>query len=122
MVLVGSLEPGSNAEKCGKIHVGDMVCYLGKEPNRMSRVEGFDLDQTMAQLKGFASTGQDSVTLVLKRLVKRETVQVTFTYAPEGGEEQKTTLPLLCGSNLRKEMLRQGRHTDRQPRCVPCMG
>lgn len=29
-VLVSSVAPGSNAEKCGKVLVGDMICYLGK--------------------------------------------------------------------------------------------
>lgn len=53
-----------------------MVCYLGREPNDMTRVEGFDLDSTMAALSGYAQTNQDSITLVLKRLVKRQTLQV----------------------------------------------
>lgn len=54
----------------------DMLCYLGREPNDMTRVEGFDLDSTMAALTGYAQTNRDSITLVLKRLVKRQTLQV----------------------------------------------
>lgn len=36
-VLVSSVAAGSNAEKSGKILVGDMICYLGKEPKNMVR-------------------------------------------------------------------------------------
>lgn len=36
-VLVSSVAAGSNAEKAGKILVGDMICYLGKEPKNMVR-------------------------------------------------------------------------------------
>lgn len=42
----------------------------------MVRVEGFDFDQTMAGLQAYMGTGASSVTLVLKRLVKRETLKV----------------------------------------------
>ena len=86
-VLVSSVAAGSNAEKAGKVLVGDMICYLGKEPKNMVRVEGCDFDQTYGALSSFMETGQSSITLVLKRLVKRQTMTVTFQYAPTPEEE-----------------------------------
>lgn len=111
-VLVSSVVAGGNADKSGKVLVGDMVCYLGKassrflcmhalpsvrlsplllhtwlipithqhthiqEPTGMVRVEGYDYDGVMAGLQGYMSTGASSITLVLKRLVKRQTLTV----------------------------------------------
>jgi hypothetical protein len=51
----------------------------------MVRVEGFDLDQTMGGLQDFIGSGASSVTLVLKRLVKRETLTVRFVGVGFGG-------------------------------------
>jgi len=42
----------------------------------MMRVEGFDLDGTMEGLQNFIATGASSVTVVAKRLVKRQELTV----------------------------------------------
>lgn len=112
-VLVSALAPGGNAEKSGKIKVGDMVCYLGKEPKGMVRTEGLDFEQTMGAMQEYVGTKASSITLVLKRLVFRESIDVTFSYAPApeevaaGAEPWTKSVSMLTGSNLRKEMLRQ---------------
>ena len=108
--MVSALQPGSNAAESDKIKVGDMVCWLGEEPDRMTRTEGVDLDQTMDALRSFVNSGSEMITLLLKRLVYRETLDVSFSYSGdrENGEEPWTTkVQMLAGSNLRKEMLRQ---------------
>ena len=94
--------------------VGDMACYLGKEPKGMVRTEGLDFEQTMGSLKSYVNSGASSITLVVKRLVLRESVDVSFAFTPTPEEAEKGTKPwtknvkMLTGSNLRKEMLRQG--------------
>lgn len=42
----------------------------------MVRVEGYDYDGTIDGLQSYISTGASSITLVLKRLVKRQTLTV----------------------------------------------
>lgn len=36
-----------------QICVGDTLCWVGVEPNRMTRVEALDWDQTISALGGF---------------------------------------------------------------------
>ncbi|CAM9230721.1 unnamed protein product [Discosporangium mesarthrocarpum] len=101
LVLVGGLSPGGNAEASGKIEVGDTLSWVGVEPNRMTRVEALDWDNTIGALGSY--TGESEITLVSKRLVKRETLDVVFEL-PDGD----STMQILAGSNLRGEMIRAG--------------
>jgi ferredoxin len=117
-VLVSSLPPEGNAAQAagddGKIRVGDMICYLGQEPRGMVRTEGLDFEQTMGALRRFLETGAPAITLVLKRLVFRASLDVSLSYTPGPDEESQgrkawtQTLPMLAGSQLRKELLRAG--------------
>lgn len=124
-----------NAAASGQLRAGDCICFLGKLTNMMhlrvlsshwkvkglsyapllwipagkepelTRVEGSDLDITLGALSDFASSGASKITLVIKRLVKRATLQVDFTTGDDSAPQ--TTLSMLAGSNLRREMLRQ---------------
>jgi len=119
-VLISAIQPGGNAEQAAgeeqKIRVGDMICYLGREPKNMVRTEGLDFEQTMEALRTYIqSNDATSITLVLKRLVFRESVEVSLSYAPSTEEKEKSgaeawtqSLSMLCGSQLRKELLRSG--------------
>jgi hypothetical protein len=48
----------------GRIMAGDMLCYIGREPDRMTRTEGLDLDETLTAVSMFAGTGASDITLV----------------------------------------------------------
>jgi ferredoxin len=82
----------------------------------MVRTEGLDFEQTMEALRTYIqSNDATSITLVLKRLVFRESVEVSLSYAPSTEEKEKSgaeawtqSLSMLCGSQLRKELLRSG--------------
>ncbi|CAM9701604.1 unnamed protein product [Choristocarpus tenellus] len=101
LVLVSGLEPGGRAEVSGKVEIGDTLSWVGVEPNRMIRVEALDWDQTVNALSQY--TGDSEITLVLKRLIKREMLDVVFKL-PNGDR----TEAILAGSNLRGEMIRLG--------------
>ncbi|CAM9369157.1 unnamed protein product [Ectocarpus sp. 12 AP-2014] len=98
LVLVAGLEPGGNAEASGKICVGDTLCSAGIEGD-MSRVEALDWDQTVSVLGSFAE--ESEIVLVIKRLVKRESINVQFEL-PSGTRDHE----IKAGSNLRGEMIR----------------
>ena len=66
----------------------------------MIRTEGLGLDDTMEALKS-TSIKSSIITIVLKRLVKRKEINVTFVNS--NGDE--STYNILAGSNLRSEML-----------------
>eukprot|EP01041_Mallomonas_annulata_P004663 gene4663-9250_t len=101
MVLIESLTSGGNAANCGLIKVGDTICSVGVEPF-MERTEGLGLDDTLDVIRN-ASPGSQQLTLVLKRLVKRKTLKVTFVN--NNGDESSYTM--LAGSNLRGEMFKK---------------
>lgn len=56
-------------------------------------MEGLDFDQTYGALTSFVETGQSSVTLVLKRLVKRQPMTVAFQFSPSDEEGDKGLKP-----------------------------
>ena len=62
-------------------------------PKTQERVEGLDFDQTYGALTSFVETGQSSVTLVLKRLVKRQPMTVAFQFSPSDDEGDKGLKP-----------------------------
>jgi len=101
MVLIESITPGSNAEKSGTVMVGDTITAVGLDSN-MSRTEGLGLDDTLDAI-GSASPEASELILVLKRLVKRRTIRVTFVN--NNGDE--STYNILAGSNLRSEMIKK---------------
>lgn len=134
-VLISAIQPGGNTEKAAtgavgeggegegdrggekqKILVGDMISYLGREPKEMVRTEGLNFEQTMDALRNYIqSEGATSITLVLKRLVFRESIDVVLSYAPTPEEVEKNNaqtwtqdMPMLCGTQLRRELLRTG--------------
>eukprot|EP00903_Cladosiphon_okamuranus_P015477 g14289.t1 len=98
LVLVAGVTPGGNAEASGKIFVGDTLCSAGVEGD-MSRLEALDWDQTVAALGSFAE--ESEIAIVVKRLVKRESINVQFEL-PDGSREYD----IKAGSNLRGEMMR----------------
>mmetsp|Transcript_11850 Transcript_11850/g.14908 ORF Transcript_11850/g.14908 Transcript_11850/m.14908 type:complete len:330 (+) Transcript_11850:3-992(+) len=102
LVLIDGITEGGNAEKAGKLKVGDTISWVGIEPNEMKRVEATDFDTTVDALGSYAD--KPAITVVAKRLVKREELDVTLVQ-PDGSE---TVLKMLAGSNLRGEMVRQG--------------
>ncbi|CAN0476492.1 unnamed protein product, partial [Hapterophycus canaliculatus] len=78
----------------------------------MSRLEALDWDQTVSVLSSFADerrarsaqkveNWQSEIVLVIKRLVKRESINVQFEL-PNGYREYD----IKAGSNLRGEMIR----------------
>ena len=101
MVLIESIAPESNAEKSGFCKVGDTITAVGVDSN-MARTEGLGLDDTLDAI-GNAAPDSTELILVLKRLVKRQTVKVTFVN--NNGDE--STYNILCGSNLRSEMMKK---------------
>eukprot|EP00904_Undaria_pinnatifida_P000067 jgi/Undpi1/10060/HiC_scaffold_28.g12514.m1 len=106
LVLISGTAEGGNAEATGKIFPGDTLCWVGVEPARMTRVEALDWDQTIGALGDSAGERQDGfrlvdITLVIKRLVKRETIDVKFEL-PGGTRDHE----IKAGSNLRGEMIR----------------
>eukprot|EP00953_Heterococcus_sp_UTEX-ZZ885_P032951 17178-Heterococcus_DN1.PRE.1 len=109
LVLVGGVS--GNAEATGLISIGDTLTYVGKEPRDMTRVEGQDWDSTVDALSKYSE--EETVTLVLKRLVKRQALTVTFetpgSYDDQGLVAQwgSRDVEMLAGSNLRGEMIRR---------------
>ncbi|KAG5192761.1 hypothetical protein JKP88DRAFT_269265 [Tribonema minus] len=110
LVLIGDV--GGNAAESGLINTGDTLTYVGNEAARdMTRVEGQDYDTTVAALGKYADLAE--ITLVLKRLVQRKTLEVTFetptAYAEDGTavEWGGQGVQMLAGSNLRSEMIRR---------------
>jgi len=101
LVLINSLIPGGNAESNGKFKPGDSLTWVGVEPKRMQRVEACDFDTVVQALRSY--TDEASITLVAKRLVKRQTLDVSLIQ-PDGS---RIAVKMLAGSNLRGEMLRQ---------------
>lgn len=67
------------------------------------------MDETMEAMTDYLNTGATTITLLLKRLVKRATVNVTFNYVDNNKQEKSSTITMLAGANLRREMIRQGR-------------
>jgi len=102
LVLVEDVAEGGNAATTGQFRVGDALSWVGEEPGDMTRVEGLDFDGTLAALGKYAD--REAVTLVAKRLVRRQPLEVTLVQ-PDGSEAK---LEMLAGSVLRGEMLRQG--------------
>lgn len=136
MCLVSNIvEDGNAAKTQGKILPGDMICYIGKVDNTtVSRCEGLDLDRTLDSMMQVVieakeepnNHNENKIFIVVKRLVKLATIDVTFVYDSEeeaenilnnkSGETGKnrdnsitrkmeTTIPILAGSNLRKAMM-----------------
>lgn len=56
-------------------------------------MEGFDFDQTYGALTSFVETGQSAITLVVKRLVKRQPMTVGFQFSPSDEEAEKGLKP-----------------------------
>jgi ferredoxin len=100
LVLVADCVDGSSAAAAG-FTTGDILTWIGDEPKDMTRIEGVDFDTTLASISNYAD--RESVTVVAKRLVKRQAVKVIFDVP--NGEDVETTM--LSGSNLRDEMIRK---------------
>lgn len=100
MVFVESICPGSNAAASNRLRPGDTLTYIGQEPHGMTRLEGLELDSTLATLNS-ALIAQSSVTIVAKRLVKRTVLNLKFI---DGN--LSTVVTTLAGSNLRSEMMK----------------
>jgi hypothetical protein len=100
MVLIESIAPNSHADASQRFKVGDTISFVNEE-----RTEGLDLDDTLDVLStAVGVTGEkqaSTVTLVIKRLVARETVSMTFV---DSDNEAIMTSNVLTGSNLRSEM------------------
>jgi len=102
MTLIDSIVPGSNAERSGMLKIGDTITYIGQEPDKMVRIEGLGLDETVT---AFNEVPQGLATLVIvaKRLVERAHLNITFINS--NNDEAKYSL--LAGSNLRTEMMKK---------------
>jgi hypothetical protein len=106
-VLVGGVT--GNGEASGLISIGDTLTYVGKEPRDMTRVEGQDWDSTVDALSKYSE--EETVTLVLKRLVKRQALTVTFetpgSYDDQGLVAQwgSRNVEMLAGNTLSKILL-----------------
>eukprot|EP00607_Mallomonas_marina_P001934 CAMPEP_0182428798 /NCGR_PEP_ID=MMETSP1167-20130531/23728_1 /TAXON_ID=2988 /ORGANISM="Mallomonas Sp, Strain CCMP3275" /LENGTH=282 /DNA_ID=CAMNT_0024611911 /DNA_START=169 /DNA_END=1017 /DNA_ORIENTATION=+ len=101
MTIIESLMPGGNADKSGLLKAGDSICFVGVEPE-MERTEGLSLDDTMDTIRNVCPESS-SITLVIKRLVKRQ--ELTVIFVNNNGDE--ANYKILAGSNLRSEMIKK---------------
>jgi hypothetical protein len=103
LVLVEEVVRGSNAANAGGIAVGDTILGVSGTRGVASGVatEGKNWDATIEAL---TSVEGDAVDLVMKRLVRRERIDVHVT-ASDGTDLGSFSCP--AGANLRMEFLRR---------------
>ncbi|CAM9536031.1 unnamed protein product [Chrysoparadoxa australica] len=93
----------------GVLKRGDTLTWVGQEPNKMESTEACTFDATV---EAIGECPEGDITLVAKRLVRREEVKV-IVQVPDGGEGgvpsiETTNIKMLSGSNLRMELIRDG--------------
>lgn len=110
LVLVdGVSEEGSAFKdyKEGRLKDGDVIIAVVTESQKrnVERVEGLNLDETVGAIqKAIAESNTGFISLSLKRLVRRQVVEVEVCN-PQGDSK---VINVLCGSNLRMALLQQG--------------
>lgn len=97
LVLVGGVNPGSNAANCGLFQEGDALSTISTEGKEES-LEGLNFDATVKKLVKFKDL--PSVKIVFKRLLKRAEVIVKVV-GPTGEEVGEYPVLAGYGFNLR---------------------
>lgn len=109
VVIINGFNEGGNAERCGKLCVGDALISVApsqdEEPNGPNTsLEGLDLDRTISALGRYSE--YKTLTLTVRRLVRRKEVVVQML-GPSGEPAGNFTVLAGYGTNLRTALLSQ---------------
>eukprot|EP01038_Epipyxis_sp_PR26KG_P009769 gene9769-13140_t len=96
IVLINDIIPGSNADKCGLLQLGDIITSVIIDNNTIN-VEGMNFDEL---IKVLGSISTNEFDIIIKRLSPRKEVKVEIV-GPQGEFVTECTVLSGYGTNLR---------------------